>query len=85
VTGKEHRAAGKTYRTDIVGGQTRVIPQYTPEMYLVRLRIDGKETAHALEKDLFDSLSNGDRLVVTYQQRRFTGGLQVTSVQRGGK
>jgi hypothetical protein len=82
VISKEHKKAGKTYRTDIVAGQTRVIPQDTPEMYLVKLRIGDKETTHAVERDLFDSLNNGDQLAVSYQQRRFTGGVQVIRVER---
>ena len=31
VLGKEHKPPGKSYRTDIVGGQTRVIPQRGPQ------------------------------------------------------
>lgn len=82
VTGKEHVPMKKGYRTDVVGAQTRVIPQVTPEMYVLRLRIGSSEAAHPVERELFDSVSNGDRLRVTYQRRRLTGGLQVTGVSR---
>jgi hypothetical protein len=85
VIGKDHRDAAKTYRTENVGGQTRVIPQYTPEMHILKLRIGDLETSHAVPRELFQSVGNGEQLAVTYQQRRISGGLQVTAVQRSGK
>src|ERR1700733_11871365 len=81
VIGKEYRPAKKTYRTDVIGNQTRVVPQVNPEMYILKLRIGEKETVGLVERDLFNTLSNGDRLSVTYQRRRVTGGLQVVGVQ----
>ena len=85
VLGKEHKPPGKSYRTDIVGGQTRVIPQYTPDLYILKLRIGSQETSAPVDRDLFDSVGNGDRVSVTYQRRRLTSGLQVISVRREGR
>jgi hypothetical protein len=85
VLGKEHKPPGKSYKTDIVGGQTRVIPQYTPDLYLLKLRIGNQETSAAVDRDLFESIAEGDRVSVTYQRRRLTGGLQVIRVKPEGK
>jgi hypothetical protein len=82
VTGKEHRDAAKGYRTENVGGQTRVIPQTTPEMYILKLRIGDQETTHAVARDLYNTVGNGEQLTVTYQRRRISGGLQVTGIAR---
>ena len=85
VLGREHRDAATKYRTELIGGQTRVIPQHTPEMYIVTLRIGNQETTHAVDRALYDSLRTGDQLAVVYQQRRISGGLQVTRVEKGAK
>lgn len=85
VLGKEHKPPGKSYKTDIVGGQTRVIPQYTPDLYLLKLRFGNQETTAAVERDLFDAIAVGDQVSATYQRRRLSGGLQVIRVQRVGK
>lgn len=82
VTGKEYVPMKKGYRTDVIGNQTRVIPQVTPEMYVLRLRIGSGETAQPVDRELFDSVSNGAHLRVTYQRRRLTGGLRVTGLWR---
>jgi hypothetical protein len=62
-----------------------VIPQYTPDLYILKLRIGSQETSAPVDRDLFDSVGNGDRVSVTYQRRRLTSGLQVISVRREGR
>ena len=85
VTGKEYRPAAKTYRTDLVGGQTRAIPQVSPERYVLKLEFEGKDTECTVSRDLYQSLQQGDRVQVVYQKRRLTGALQVTCVSAEGK
>jgi hypothetical protein len=82
VTGKEHMASKKTYRTDYIGGRPQVIPQFTPDMYVIRLRIGNTDASAAVDRELFEAMNNGDQLAVTYQRTRFTGRLQVASVHR---
>jgi hypothetical protein len=85
ITGKEHKPPGKSYRTEIIGGRTQVIPQYTGDMYILKLRLGDTDTARAVDQSLFDSVRNGDRVAITYQKRRLTGGLQVAAVQLEGR
>lgn len=80
ITGKEYRGAKQTYRTELVGGVTRAIPQAVPEMYIVKLRIADRETESPVAKTLYDELREGDQVKVVYQQRRITGALQVKNV-----
>ena len=81
VLGKRYRPAGVTYRTELTGGVTRSIPYSVPEAYLLKLRIGGAETEAAVNRDLYQSVGDGDKVAVTYRQRRFTGGLQVLAVK----
>jgi hypothetical protein len=85
VTGKEHRPPGKTYRTEVVAGRTRTIPQHTSDTYVVKFTLDGKEFEHPVDREFFEAVGNGDRLAVTYQKRRLTGGVQVVSVRGEGR
>lgn len=83
VVSKEHVPAKKTYRTDYIAGRPRVIPQFVPDTYLINLRLDGIQTAAAVDKSLFDVTNTGDQIAVTYQQRRITGALQISHVRSG--
>jgi hypothetical protein len=80
VTGKEYRESGTTYTTQVIGGTARSIPHTTGEMYILALEVDGKETQAPVTKELYSTVRTGDRLQVTYQQRRLTGALQVVDV-----
>ena len=82
VIGKEYKAARTTYHSEVVGRETRVFSERIPEMYLVKLRIGGKEATYAAKRDLFNSVNKGDQVAVKYGQRRFTGGLEVIRVER---
>ena len=81
LTGKEHVPSKKTYRTDYIAGRPRVIPQFAPEMYLMKLRLAGDETSAAVDRAVFDAVNSGDQVAITYQQTRLTGKLQITSVR----
>jgi hypothetical protein len=82
VIGKDHVPAKKGYRTEYIGGRTRVIPQLTSDAYVMTLRIGNEETRFPVARTLFETTNNGDRVTVTYARTRFTGKLQVSSVQR---
>ncbi len=82
VVDKEYREAGRTYTTQIVGGQTRTIPRVTPEMYILKLEINGRKTEAAVAKSIYDAVNKGDKVQVVYRRRRITGALQVVDVLR---
>jgi hypothetical protein len=82
VLGLEYREAGKTYTTEIINNRPYVRPQARPEMYLLKLDINGRETAGAVPRALYEAVQPGDQVRVTYQRRRITGLLQVLEVSR---
>lgn len=81
VLGKEYRKAGTTYRTEQVGGTTRAIPYATPEMYVLKLQVDGNQAFWAVRKEFYDRAQAGDPLRVRYQKRRITGSLMIISLE----
>lgn len=80
VTGKEYIEAGSTYMTQVIGGRSFVTSQDRPELWVIELELDGEPTAAAVERAVYESLSVGDEVRVTYSKRRLTGALQVLSV-----
>lgn len=82
VVAKGFRAAGKTYVTQIVGNRPVVLPQATPEMYLLTLALPGGEVECAVDKALHDGVRPGDEVRVTYRKRRIRGTLMVVRVER---
>jgi hypothetical protein len=82
VVAKSYHEAGQTYTTDVVGGTRRVRQTSTPEMYILTLTVGGEQTTAAVDKDLYDTVQEGDQVKVVYQRRRLTGGTQVVSVSR---
>lgn len=82
VVGREYKPPGTTYSTQLIGGQTRAVPQVTSELYLLQLELDGRRVEAAVPKSLYDSIENGDEVSVTYQRRRITGAIQVEQVTR---
>lgn len=82
VVHKDHVPLKTGYRTEYIGGQTRVFPQVTPDAYLMTLRIGNELTRVPVDRDLFDTINNGDLVAVTYVRTRLTRKLQVSSVQR---
>jgi hypothetical protein len=81
VLGKEHHGPGRTYVTQIINNRPLEIPQETPETFVLSLDLSGTRAEGVVARDLFDALKVGDRVQVTYQRRRLTGGLQVVSVR----
>ena len=82
IVNKEHRGTKRGYSTEIIGGRTKAVPRVTPEMYILKLKLDGKETEFAVEKDLYNSVNAGDQVQVTYQRRRITGAIKIIEVIR---
>ena len=81
VIAKEHRKAGTTYRTDKIGNTFRTIPYSTPEMYILKLRIENKAVEWPVEKSFYDGTGAGSEVRVRYEKRRITGSLKILSVE----
>ncbi len=81
VVGKEYKKAGTTYRTERIGTTTRVIPYATPEMYILRFRLDKEEARWPVTKDVFDKAHLDDQFQVRYAKRRITGRLKLVSIE----
>jgi hypothetical protein len=82
VTAKGYRAAGETYYTVVIGNRPLVRPRATPEVYLLRLDIQGQEAEGAVAQDLHAAVAEGDSVQVEYQRKRLSGNLRVLTVHR---
>lgn len=80
VTGREYREMKRTYSTELIGGQTRSVPRVIPEMYVLRLRLNGRETEFSVEQSFYNAVKVGDQVRVTYQRRRLTGAIRIIEV-----
>jgi len=82
VTGKQHNPPGRSYYTNVVAGRLWTQSQETSETYVVTFRVDGEDTAGLVSKELFDSLSSGDRVNVKVRRTRITRRLEAVEVTR---
>ena len=82
VVGKQYKPAGQTYTRQVIGSQTLNVPQTTPEMFVLDLDLEGQRVQGTTDRALYERISAGDQVQVTYQQRRITGALQVLDVSR---
>lgn len=82
VVAKEHHDARRGYTTEIIGGTARAVPHAIPEMYILKLEIDGCQAAGIVEKSLYDAVAPRDQVRATYKKRRITGGLQIVRLTR---
>jgi hypothetical protein len=82
VAAKGYRAGGETYYTVVLGNSTLVRPRATPEVYLLKLVIDGQEVEGAVPKDLHTAVTQGDSVRVEYQRTRLTGAFRILAVHR---
>jgi hypothetical protein len=82
IVAKEHRDARQTYTTDIIGGQARTVPRAIPEMYILKLDVDGHEVPSVVDKSFYSAVNPQDEVQVSYQRRRLTGRLQIVNVTR---
>jgi hypothetical protein len=82
VVGKEYRKMKRGYSMEIIGGRTKAVPHVTPERYVLELKLDGKETECAVDKELYDAIKVGDEVEVIYQRRRLTGTIKIIEIIR---
>jgi len=82
VIAREHRETVMGYRTEIINNQPRAVANVTPEMYVLHLDIDGHRAEAAVSHSFYDAVQPGDRVQVTFQKRRLTGGLRVLEVTK---
>jgi len=65
----------------VIGNQMLTVPQNTPEMYILKGKIDGKDIEFPTSKALYKATDIGDKISVTYIQKRITGSLQIVDVK----
>ena len=82
VTAKKHLPPGTTYTTTVINNRTMTVPHTTPEAFVLTLAVAGDTTQGAADRDVYEQVGVGDRVSVTYQRRRLTGGVQVVKVTR---
>jgi hypothetical protein len=80
VLDKGYLAAGLTYYTQIIDNRPYVRTDIRPEMYLLKLRVDGGETTAVVPRETYEAFKPGDRVRAAYQRRRLTGALEVVRV-----
>ena len=80
VIAKDYKEAGSTYVTQKVGNRILTIPQSQAEMYLLGLDVQGKSSACAVAKTVYDRLNIGDQVEVVFRRKRVTGSVEVLSV-----
>jgi hypothetical protein len=82
VISKEYHDAGTTYTTQKIGNRMQTLPQTTPEMFILKLDVNGKITECAVDRRLYNSIDRGEQVKVVYKKKRILGGLQVFDVAR---
>jgi hypothetical protein len=82
VTGKQYNPPGRSYYTNIVVGRAWTQSQATSETYAVTLSVAGEDTVGLVSKQLFESLSPGDRVNVKVRRTRITRRLEAVEVTR---
>jgi hypothetical protein len=82
VTGKQYNPPGRSYFTNVVAGRAWSQSQETSETYVVTLRVAGEDTVGLVSKQMFDSLSAGDRVNVKVRRTRITRRLEAVEVSR---
>jgi hypothetical protein len=83
VTTKNYTPGSTTYHTNIVANRAWTQSNKYPDSYAVGLDVDGGIVAVGLvTKDLYESLSPGERVRVKYQRTRFSNQVLVTDVRR---
>jgi hypothetical protein len=82
VVGREHREAVMGHRTEIVNYRPLVVPHVTPEKYVLKLDINGRQGEGIVSRSFFEMVQPGDKVQVTFQKRRLTGLLRVLDVTR---
>jgi hypothetical protein len=82
VVGREHREAVMGHRTEILNYRPLVVPHVTPEKYILKLDINGRQAEGTVSRSFFETVQPGDKVQVTFQKRRLTGLLRVLEVTK---
>jgi hypothetical protein len=82
VTGKQFTPGSTTYNTNVVAGRTWTEASKYPDAYVVALQLDGEATAGMVSPQMYESLSPGERVRVSYRRTRFSKRILVTDVRR---
>jgi hypothetical protein len=83
VTTKTYTPGSTTYNTNVVAGRAWTQSSKNPDWYAVSLEIEGGiATVGLVTKEMYESLSAGDRVRVKYQRTRFSNQVLVTDVSR---
>jgi hypothetical protein len=82
VTGKSYRGAGKTYTQEIINNRSYVVAQERPELYALELLLDGRPVVGGVDRAMYEKVSAGDTVQVTYRRRRLTGRIDVVAMTK---
>lgn len=82
VTAKERRAPGTTYTRTMINNRMVTLPQSMEETFVLVMSMDGGDAYGFADRELYDAIDVGDSVSVSYQRRRITGGVQVSSITR---
>jgi hypothetical protein len=84
VTTIEVKQVVPAYMTTLIAGKV-IIPQYHPQSYRVRFKIDGEDVSSVIEKDFFDTVSVGDKIEVDYGFGRLSNSHHPTRIKLVGR
>jgi hypothetical protein len=82
VTGKQVARGSTTYNTTIAGGRAWSQAAENPDAFIVALEIEGEASGGAVDSQMYESLSEGDRVQVQFQRTRISRQILVTNVHR---
>jgi hypothetical protein len=80
VVDQEHRNAAKGHRYEIINQRPMVTPHVTGEKYILKLDVAGRRAEGEVRRTLFEAVKPGDRVQVTFQNRRLTGRIKVLDI-----
>jgi len=81
VLDKAYYPPGTSYQTLNIGGRAFIRPYQTAEAYVLKLRLNGQETAGLVPKDFYETVATNTEVNVTYEVTRFTRKLLVVEVR----
>jgi hypothetical protein len=82
VVGKGFREAGRSYYTEFINGRPVAAPRVTPEQYLLKFVLEGRDVECPVSLVMHNTAKAGDHVNVTYQRRRLTGAFRIVNVSR---
>jgi hypothetical protein len=76
ILAKEHRDPAQGSVTQIINNRPVVVPQSVPEMFVLRLELDGSIAEIAVPQALYDRAEPNTTLDVRYKRGRLFSGLR---------